>query len=42
MGNEFLLRGDYERGITLNEEAVALLRERGHESNLEFALDNLR
>jgi non-specific serine/threonine protein kinase len=42
LGYTLLLEGDYERGAALNEEAAALLRERGYKGgSLELALDNL-
>jgi tetratricopeptide (TPR) repeat protein len=41
LGYEYLLEGDHERATALNEEAAALLRERGHRGVLQYALDNL-
>jgi tetratricopeptide (TPR) repeat protein len=41
MGYVSLVEGDYERGAALNEEAVALFRERGYKGGLYYALDNL-
>jgi DNA-binding CsgD family transcriptional regulator len=35
-----LLKGDYEQAAALNEEAAALLRERGYKGGLEMILDN--
>ena len=33
LGYILMLEGDYERGVTLNEEAVAICREHGYETN---------
>src|SRR5829696_3827060 len=41
LGHVSLLEGDYERATALNQEAAALLQERGRRGGLEFALDNL-
>jgi hypothetical protein len=41
LGYEFLLEGNPERATSLNEEAVALYRKRGHRGRLQIALDNL-
>jgi DNA-binding NarL/FixJ family response regulator len=41
LGYTSLLEGDYERGAALNEEAAALLRERGFKGGSQWVLDNL-
>ncbi len=41
LGYEFLLEGNPERATSLNEEAVALYRKRGHRGRLQIPLDNL-
>jgi tetratricopeptide (TPR) repeat protein len=41
LGYEFLLEGDLEKAISLNEEAKELYRKRGRRGGLRYALDNL-